>query len=84
MTTLATQITATTTPSIVVNKATQYQEITLHSTATVYLGGSDVTSSNGFKMDNGDKFNFTIAPNTDLYCVANSGTPTIFVIATVL
>lgn len=84
MTTTSNQITVTTTAAILVPQATQYQEVTVHSTATVYVGGSTVSTTNGFKIDNGDKLKFTIAPNTDLYAVANSGTSVVYTLATVL
>lgn len=84
MTTTASQITVNTSPVLIVSSGSQYQEITIHATGTIYLGGSTVTTSNGYRMDNGDKITFTLAPNLDFYAVSNAGSSTTYVLVTLL
>ncbi len=43
-------------------------------TATVYLGGPNVTTSNGIALDVGQTFTADLAPNDALYGIAASGT----------
>lgn len=51
------------------------QEVLLHSTSgKVYIGGADVTTSNGYELDNGDKVQMTIHANENIYAVCASGT----------
>ena len=69
--------TVTTTASIVVPVDNAAEEVHFHSSSgTIYIGGADVTSSNGYKMDNGDK---TIVQNhgNAIYAVTSSGTATL-------
>ena len=69
--------TVTTTASIVVPVDNAAEEVHFHSSSgTLYIGGADVTSSNGYKMDNGDK---TIVQNhgNAIYAVTSSGTATL-------
>jgi hypothetical protein len=47
---------------------------------SIYLGGSNVTTSNGYKMDNGDKLSIVIGDLEALYGVAASGTHTLAVL----
>lgn len=42
--------------------------------ATVYLGGSNVTTANGFPVDPGGNFSGEIKDGDDLYAVVASGT----------
>ena len=51
------------------------QEVHLHSSSgKVYIGGSDVTTSNGFALDNGEKMTMTLHPGDAIYAVTASGT----------
>ena len=85
MSTVASQVTVADTAAILIVKAPQYQEVNVHVTGTIYLGGSTVSNTTGYKMDNGDKVNFTLAPNTDLYAVSAAGsTPTAYLVVTLL
>lgn len=64
----------TTTRQLIVPMDGSAQEILIHSTGgTVYIGGSDVTVDNGFKLDVGDKANFTAHFNDELYAITNAG-----------
>ena len=47
--------------------------------ATVYIGGADVTSSNGWPMTADDPLEIDLQPNEPLYAVAASGTVTVYV-----
>ena len=77
MTISSANYTVTTTASIVVPIDNAAEEVHFHSSSgTLYLGGADVTSSNGYKMDSGDK---TIVQNhgNAIYAVTSSGTATL-------
>ena len=67
----------TTTASIVVANDQAAEEVHFHSSSgTLYIGGADVTSSNGYKMDNGDKVVVQNHGNA-IYAVTSSGTATL-------
>ena len=69
--------TITTTRSIVVPVDNAAEEVHFHSSSgTIYIGGADVTSSNGYKMDNGDKMVVQNHGNA-IYAVTASGTATL-------
>ena len=59
-------------------------EIHIHSKGQVFIGNSDVTSSTGLQLDNGDKTILNVPDNTALYCIANGGTYTVQVMAITL
>jgi hypothetical protein len=46
----------------------------------VYLGDANVTTSNGYKLDNGDKMQVPVGDHEGLYAIASSGTHTIAVL----
>jgi hypothetical protein len=79
---ISTQVTITTTASVIVS-ATSYRNIHLHNLGggAIYIGGSDVTTSNGYKLDNGDSLSLIIGDVGALYGVAASGTHTLAVLA---
>ena len=81
---ISTQVTITTTASIIVS-AKSYKNIYLHNLGggAIYLGGSNVTTSNGYKLDNGDKMQVPVGDNEGLYGIAASGTHTIAVLSQV-
>ena len=71
------EYTITTTRSIVVPVDNAAEEVHFHSSSgTIYIGGADVTSSNGYKMDNGDKMVVQNHGNA-IYAVTSSGTATL-------
>jgi hypothetical protein len=50
------QITVTTSPTLLVAGDAQAEQVNFHSSSgTIYLGDSNLTSSTGYRMDNGDK-----------------------------
>jgi len=68
-----------TTATQIVADTVAAEEVHLHTTGgTLYVGGSDVTTSNGLKLDSGDKitFNNHVGP---IYAVAPTGTTTVYV-----
>ena len=79
---ISTQVTITTTASVIVS-ANSYRNIYLHNLGggAIYIGGSNVTTSNGYKLDNNDKLSLIIGDVEALYGVAASGTHTLAVLA---
>ena len=79
---ISTQVTISSTASVIVS-ANSYRNIYLHNLGggAIYLGGSNVTTSNGYKLDNGDKLSLIIGDTEALYGVAASGTHTLAVLA---
>ena len=76
--------TVTTTRAIVVAANRADQVVQLHSASgTIYIGGPNVTTANGYRLDNGDKLQIPLSDLEDLYAVTNSGTATLYVFATI-
>ena len=46
----------------------------------LYIGGSDVTITNGLKIDNNTNFTIQIPPNEELWAVVGSGTHGVWVL----
>jgi hypothetical protein len=76
------QVTITTTATLLVAANIMDQTVWLHNLGggAVYLGNSNVTTSNGYKLDNGDKMQLLVGDNEGLYAIAASGTHTIAVL----
>jgi len=75
--------TVTTTRQLVVTAAPSSRTIYLHmlGNAVVYLGGDDVTSSNGMPTEKGAvPFEFFLPSNETLYAVMAAGTETLRVL----
>jgi len=78
------QISVGTTPTLIVAANRADQVINIHNlNSTVYLGDSSVSTSTGFRMDNGDKLQIPLADNEALYGVTATGTSTVYVLVTV-
>lgn len=78
------QVSVTTTPTLLVTANRADQSVYLHSSSgVIYLGNSDVTTSTGYRMDNGDKLTMQLSDNESLYGVVSSGTANMMVMATV-
>lgn len=76
--------TVTTTRQLIVPVDGSAQEILLHSSGgTVYVGGPDVTSDNGYKLDVGDKETFTVHPGDEIYAITSSGSTQIMLLVLV-
>ncbi len=79
------QVTITTTATLLVAANIMDQTVLLHNLGggAVYLGNASVTTSNGYKMDNGDKLQVPVGDHEGLYGIAASGTHTIAVLSQV-
>jgi len=78
------QVSVTTTPTLLVTANRADQSVYLHSSSgVIYLGNSDVTTSTGYRMDNGDKLTMQLSDNESFYGIVSSGTATMMVMATV-
>ena len=78
------QKTVTTTATLLVTANRADQLVYLHSSSgIIYLGNSDVTTSIGYRMDNGDKLSLQLSDNEALYGITSSGTATMMVMATI-
>ena len=62
---------------LIVPKSDFDQTAILHNLGggAIYLGGPNVTTSNGYKLDNGDKLTVPVGDHEALYAVADSGMP---------
>ena len=57
-------ITVTTTAAVCLAANRGDQSVYLHSASgTLYIGGSDLTTANGYKLDNGDKLSILVGDN---------------------
>jgi hypothetical protein len=78
------QKTVTTAATLLVTANRADQLVYLHSSSgIIYIGNSDVTTSTGYRMDNGDKLSLQLSDNEALYGITNTGTATMMVMATV-
>jgi hypothetical protein len=74
------QATVTTTAAVVVPASPFDQTVILHSgSGIVYVGDANVTSSNGYRLDNGDKIVLPVGDHEALYAVTSSGTATLYI-----
>jgi hypothetical protein len=79
------QVSVTTTPTRIAKSIGSPIEVKLHcASGAVYLDGSTVTSSTGYRMDNGQLLTVTLADNDELWAVSSSGTSTLYTLTTVL
>ena len=76
------QVSVGTTATLLVASTGFDQTVWLHNSGggIVYLGDSGVTTSNGYKLDNGDKMELPVGDNEALYGVTSSGTNTVGVL----
>ena len=80
----STQYTVGTTPVKIAQSNGSPIQIQIHTTASVSFGDATVTTSNGFRLDNGDREIFTLADSDVLYAVQAAGTSTVYVMVTIL
>jgi hypothetical protein len=74
------QVTVTTTPTLLVAADMQAEQVNFHSSSgTIYLGDANMTSSTGYRMDNGDK---VVLQNheTAIYGITSTGSATMSVL----
>lgn len=71
-----------TTASVVVPALIGDQSAYLHSASgTLYIGGADLTTANGYRLHNGDKLSVLIGDHEALYAITTSGTATLYVLS---
>jgi hypothetical protein len=73
---ISTRTTVTATPAKIVSKAVnEHRTIVVRPDGNdLYIGGADVTTTNGLKIDNNTNFTIEIPPNEELWAVTTSGT----------
>jgi hypothetical protein len=74
------QVTCTTSPTLLVTADTDGCRVYIHhaGAGSIWLGGADVSTSNGFNLVNADGFiDLVLPPNAKLYARANSGTESV-------
>jgi hypothetical protein len=75
------QVTVTTSATLLVAASTFDQTVWLHNSGgALYIGGSNVTTANGYKLDTDDKMELPVGDNEGLYGIVASGTNTVFVL----
>ena len=79
----STQTSVTTTATLLVAASTVNREICIHalSNTSIYLGGSTVTTSNGFLFEKDDGYlKVTLPANETIYGIVATGTETVTVL----
>lgn len=79
MTISSAQHTITTTPTIIVPADNAAEEVHLHAVGALYVGGENLTTANGYLLDNKDK----VVVNNDgnaIYAVVSVGTAILYVL----
>ena len=79
MTIQATKIAVGTTKVQLVETDNVSRDLALHSKGQIHIGGSDVTSTDGYLMDNGDKLIIKLAEGETLWGVATTTTSDVYV-----
>ena len=75
------QVTVTTTATLLVAASTFDQTVWLHNSGgALYIGASNVTTANGYKLDTDDKMELPVGDNEGLYGIVASGTNTVFIL----
>jgi hypothetical protein len=75
------QITVTTTPTVLVPANIADQTALVHATNdALFIGGSDLTTANGYVVDHKDKLTVQVGDHEGLYGVVSSGTTTVSVL----
>ena len=79
------QVSVGTTATLLVAANIMDQTVQLHNLGggAVYIGAANVTTSNGYKMDNTDKLQIPVGDNEALYGITASGTHTVAVLTQV-
>ena len=66
------QVTVTTSPTLLVAGNGVAEGVYLHAKHKVYIGGADVSASNGYLMDNGDKLTIN-NHESPIHAIAETG-----------
>jgi hypothetical protein len=78
----STQVIVGTTATILAAATNFDQTVWLHNSGggVVYIGAANVSTANGYKLDNGDKMELPVGDHEALYGVTASGTNTVCVL----
>jgi len=78
----STQVSVGTTATILAAATNFDQTVWLHNSGggVVYIGAANVSTTNGYKLDNGDKMELPVGDHEALYGVTASGTNTVCVL----
>ncbi len=70
------QVTCLTTPTLLIRADSDGCKVLVHKEQahTIYLGGSNVTTANGFLFDHDSTVQVDLPPNAELYGCSTSGT----------
>ena len=75
------QVSVGTTATLLVAASTFDQTVWLHNSGgALYIGASNVTTANGYKLDTDDKMELPVGDNEGLYGIVASGSTTVFVL----
>jgi hypothetical protein len=75
------QVSVGTTATLLVAANIMDQTVWLHNSGgATYIGGSNVTTANGYKLDTDDKMELPVGDNEGLYGIVASGTNTVFIL----
>lgn len=75
------QVTVTTTPTNLVPANIADQTAIIHAgNASLFIGGTDVTTSNGYLVDQKDKLTIQVGDHEGLWGVTTSGSATVYVL----
>ena len=75
------QVSVGTTATLLVAASTFDQTVWIHNSGgALYIGASNVTTANGYKLDTDDKMELPVGDNEGLYGIVASGTNTVFVL----
>ena len=75
------QVSVGTTVTLLVASTGFDQTVWLHNSGgATYIGGSNVTTANGYKLDTDDKMELLVGDNEGLYGIVASGTNTVFIL----
>jgi hypothetical protein len=75
------QVSVGTTATLLVAANIMDQTVWVHNSGgATYIGGSNVTTANGYKLDTDDKMELPVGDNEGLYGIVASGTNTVFVL----
>jgi hypothetical protein len=79
------QVSVGVTATVLVAANIMDQTVWLHNSGggIVYIGGPNVSTTNGYKLDNNDKMQLPVGDNEGLYGVTASGTNTVGVLTQV-
>ena len=75
------QVSVGTTATLLVAANFMDQTVWIHNSGgALYIGASNVTTANGYKLDTDDKMELPVGDNEGLYGIVASGTNTVFVL----